>query len=240
MRLSRFPARFTPLRLCLAAAALVLAAAGCMNPAINDSARVGPFYHPANHTGDAQLPATLHRVVVLPIAGGAVASAESVAALDPVFAAELQKQNRFEVVALTREDCLRRFRLPEIPSTAALPADFLARLRREYGADGVLFTDLTVFKPYRPLALGVRAKLATTGDDVRLVWTFDNLFSADDETVANSARHHFLGTDRQGVPTDVTRAVLQSPSRFASYVAAEMFATLPPVYALPAPATKAQ
>jgi hypothetical protein len=31
------------------------------------------------------------------------------------------------------------------------------------------------------------------------------------------------------VPADLTGIVLQSPSRFAGYAAAEMFATLPPV-----------
>jgi len=72
---------------------------------------------------------------------------------------------------------------------------------------------------------------------VRLLWTFDNVFSIADPAVSNAARHHFLNSDRRGLPGDSTQAVLESPSRFASYVAAEMFTTLPPVYA-PAPAPK--
>jgi len=206
----------------------------CMVPPVNDSARVGPFFKAKNHTGDPQLPATLRRVVLLPIAGGSVAPAESSAALDPVFSAGLQKENRFEVVALTRADCLRRFQAEEFLSTGNLPHDFMAKLRREYGADAVMFIDLTSFKPYRPMILGVRAKLATLGDEVRLVWSFDNIFSAADPTVANSARHHFIAGEHSEVPADLTPAVLQSPSQFAAYAAAEMFATLPPVYASPA------
>ncbi len=217
---------FPPL---LAAAAISLFA-GCMTPAINDSARVGPFFKPANHVGDNQLPATLHRVVVLPISGGEVAPPESVAALDPVFIAELQKQNRFEIVALTREECAQRFHVEEFRSTGVLPHDFVAMLQREHAADGVMFIDITVYKPYRPITIGVRAKLATLGGDVRLLWTFDNVFSADDPAVANSARRHFIDADRGGVPADLTPAALQSPARFAAYVAAEAFATLPPVY----------
>ncbi len=230
------PAARSSARAVVALAALLsLALTGCISPPVHDSARRGPFFTPTNHAGDARLPADLRRVVLLPVAGGAAADAESAAALDPVFIAELQKQNRFEVVALTREDCLRRFRAEEFLSTAALPPDFLAMLKREHAADAVMFVDVTAYKAYRPLVLGVRAKLALLEPeaDVRLVWTFDNVFAAADPAVANSARHHFLDSDRGGIPADLTQGVLQSPSRFATYVAAATFATLPPVYAPP-------
>jgi hypothetical protein len=219
----------------LIAAILLAPWSGCMTPPIDDAARVGPFYTPANHAGDAQLPATLRRVLLLPVAGGSAASAESSAALNAVFVSELQKQNRFETVPLTREECLYHFRSEEFSSTAALPFDFMNIVKRQFGADAVMFIDVTAYKAYRPLVLGVRAKLAITGSEPRMVWTFDNLFSASDATVANSARNHFLESNRGGVPADLTQSALQSPSRFASYVASAVFATLPPVYA-PAPA----
>jgi hypothetical protein len=203
--------------------------AGCVVPPVNDAARIGPFYSPRNFTGDPHLPATIRRVVLLPIAGGSVAPAESVTALDAVFTAELQRQNRFEIVTLTRADCLQRFQVEEFSSVGSLPATLMSRLQREFAADAVLFVDLTVFKPYRPLALGVRAKLATIEDPVRLVWTFDNVYAAADAAVANSARAHFLDSDGGRIPADLTPSVLQSPTRFASYVAASMFSTLPPV-----------
>ena len=223
----------------LAALALALAAAGCMSPAIDDPARVGPFYTPRNFTGDAQLPARLHRVVLLPIYGGSIAPQESASALDAVFLGELQKQNRFEVVVLTREECLPRFHREEFSSTEVLPHNFITDLKRDFGADGVLFIDLTTFKPYRPLAIGVRAKLADVDEDPpRFVWSFDNVFAASDPEVAASARHYFLDSDRRGVPADLTPATLQSPSRFGAYVAATTFSTLPPVFApSPKPAT---
>ena len=200
---------------------------GCMTPAVNDPARVGPFHTPSNHVGERSL-GGLRRVVLLPVCGGTLAPQETVAAFDPVFAAALQRQNRFEIVVLAREDCLRKFRVPEFSSAASLPRDFLATLKRDFSADAVLFVDITVFRAYRPLALGLRAKLATL-DGTRLVWTFDDVFSADDPAVANSARHHTLTRDRGDVPADLSPAVLQSPARFADYAAMAMFATLPPV-----------
>lgn len=222
----------------LAIMAVASAFTGCMHPGSQDPARLGPFYQPTNWTRDPQLPATLRRVVLLPVASGSVAPPETAAMLQTVFLTELQKENRFEIVPITRAEFLQRFGLQEIASTAALPADFMARLQREFGADGVLFLDLTAYKPYRPLAMGVRAKLTTANSAARVLWAFDNLFSATDATVANAARHHFLEMDRRGVPADFTQAVLQSPSRFGSYVAATMFATLPPVYAPPPPPRK--
>lgn len=204
----------------------LLLAAGCMTPPYDDPARLGPFFTPTNHSGEPTLPG-LRRVVLLPLAGGDTAPAASLTDLDPVIAKALQQQNRFETVALTRDGCRRLFGVDEISSVSALPADFMATLRREYAADGVLFVDVTAFSAYRPLALGLRAKLATV-QDVRLVWTFDTIFSAADPAVANSARNYLLRGSRTDVPADLSVAVLQSPSRFAAYAADAMFSTLPP------------
>ena len=213
-------------------AGLLFFTTGCQTPAYDDPARVGPFFTPVNHTGDNALPATMRRVVLLPVYGGALADGETAAALDVVFATELQKQNRFEVVVLDRAECRRRFGADEFSSSAALPRDFLPKLRLEFAADGILWVDLTAYRAYRPLALGVRAKLATL-KETRLVWTFDTVFSTEDPTVANAARHHFIDQTHTSVPADLTPAVLQSPTRFATYVAAAAFATLPSVYAPP-------
>jgi len=55
----------------------------------------------------------------------------------------------------------------------------MATLRRELAVDAVLFVDVTAFRAYAPLVLGLRGKLATI-EGTRLVWTFDNVFSADE------------------------------------------------------------
>ena len=213
---------------------LALLLGGCVHPGPQDPARVGPFFVPTNHVGEPTL-GGLKRVVVLPLWSGPATPPESAAALDDVFLGALQKQNRFEVVALSREDCRRRFHSEALSSASALPHELLASLRREFAADAVLFVDLTVFQAYRPLALGLRAKLAAI-DGSRLVWSFDNVFSADDPLVTNAARHHFIDRDRS-VPADLTPAVLQSPAHFAEYAATAMFATLPPV-TLPPPVVR--
>jgi len=208
----------------LAALALLV---GCASPGPLDPAVVGPFFAPVNHAAEASL-GGLRRVVLLPLWGGALASPETLAALDPVLVAALQRENRFEVVSFSRAESLRRFRTAGFSSTSALPHGLLDALREAFAADGVLFVDVTVFRPYRPLALGLRARLATI-DGSRIVWTFDTVFSAEDPAVVNAARRHVLGSDGAGMPTDLSRGALQSPGRFAGYAAAAMFATLPPV-----------
>jgi hypothetical protein len=187
-------------------------------------------YVPANHAGDRILPPGLNRVVLLPVSGGAIASAESTAMLDLVAATALQEQNRFEVVPMTREDCALHFHQGDISSVSALPANFMAVIRRDYNADAVILVDVTVYSGYQPLALGLRAKLAMT-DDAHLVWTFDNVFSADNAAVAGSATRYLQQREEAGLPSELDQVTLESPTRFATYAAAAMFATLPPVKA---------
>ena len=206
---------------------------GCMHPGPYDTARVGPLYTPMNHSGEANL-GEIRRVVLMPIWAGTMASAETASSFDSVLVTALQASQRFEVVTVSREECWRRFRAESFSSAGALPHDLMATLQREFAADAVLLVDLTVFQAHRPLAVGWRAKLAAFSDN-RLIWVFDNLFSADNPAVANSVRNHFLDADVR-VPADLTHSALQSPLRFSAYTTAAMFATLPPVALRPAPA----
>lgn len=160
-------------------------------------------------------------------------------ALDPVLISALQLQNRFEVVPLTREECRRYFQSDEISSVSEIPANLMPVLKREYAADAVLFIDLTVYRAYHPLAIGLRAKLASVGD-AHLIWTFDNVFSADDPAVADSAVRYLKSRDKGGLPPDLIAVDLESPLRFGAYASASMFATLPPINTSAAPSTPAK
>ena len=228
MRRFPFSSRFLP---CAGLSVALLLAAGCTT---SSGSHAGPLFVPVNHAGDAVLPTNVRRVVLLPLAGGEVAPAASMVDLDPVVAAALQHQNRFEVITVSRDACRRLFSVEELSSVQALPPNFMAVIRHEFAADAVLFVDVTVFRAYRPLALGFRAKLATV-TDVRLVWTFDNLFTASDPAVANSASRHLRTDGLPQVPADLGAAALQSPSRFTAYAAEAMFSTLPPLAAVGTP-----
>lgn len=208
--------------------AAVLWLAGCeITPDLADPVRYGPYYTPKNFAGEKRLPAEVRRVLVLPVALGALAPEETARTLDDVVVRAVQEQQRFEIVPLPREESLRLFGAREFPSTAALPHGMLEQLATRYAIDAVLFTDVTVYRPYRPQAIGFRAKLATVRD-VRLVWTFDEVISASDPSVANSARRRPVQAAQGRGPVDLSPGTLLSPSRYAAFAADEMFRTLPP------------
>lgn len=210
--------------------ALALAACGGCNtvPEMLGRAGVeqGPYFTPTNFRGEARLPADVQRVALLPVSGGSVAGEESAMAMDAVLLTALQQQTRFEVVVVSREDCHRLFGATSFSSVAALPHGFLERIANHYAVDAVLFTDLTVYKAYRPLVLGFRTKLASVRD-VRLIWAFDEVFPADAQPMRNSVRSFYRRGDHPA-PSDPVPAVLQSPVRFGAVAADLMFRTLPP------------
>lgn len=214
------------IRLVLAVGAAGLFA-GCQTVPVYDAAYQGPFFQPHNFAGEKRLAPEIRRVILLPISTQSLAQTETAASLDEVLSASLQSQQRFEVIALSREECRSWFGSEAFASTAALPHGMFDKLVQRYAADAVLFVDLTVYQPYRPQSIGLRAKLATL-KEVRLLWTFDEVMSATDPAVANSARRHALTQDRGLVPVDLSPTALQSPGRFAAFAADAMFATLPP------------
>jgi hypothetical protein len=212
-------------KLVLALAASLLLT-GCAFLEIEVPPRPVPAYVPTNFKGDARLPGDIHRVAMLPAHGGNIADPESAAALDPVLLAALQRQVRFEVVTISREDCRRLFGSGSVGSTDALPPGLLEKIATTYAVDAVLFTDITVYQPYRPLTVGLRAKLATARD-VRLVWAFDEVFSGGQAAMLTSVQDYYAGVDKSAA-MDVSSAVFQSPTRFGAVAADLMFRTLPP------------
>jgi hypothetical protein len=205
-----------------------LFAAGCAHhPAVTDSSRRGPFFIPKNYVGEKQLPEGIRRVVLLPVHAGETAPPEQAEALDTVFVTALERQMRFEVVTLSRVECQASYGVPDISSAAALPHDFLEDLGRKFGADAVMFVDITAYQPYRPIVLGIRAKLSLVSDH-RLVWSFDEVFSASNPAIENAVRRYYLDSGGGPMPLDMTTAALQSPTRFGAYAADAAFKTLPP------------
>jgi hypothetical protein len=211
----------------LALLAAVGGLAGCASPGkFTDATHQGPFFQPRNFAGAAQLPASIRRVAILPVHGGEFAPPEAVEPLDPVFATALERQMRFEVVMVPRDECQKCFGTPDVASVAALPHEILAELGRKYAADAIMFVDVTAYQSYRPLVLGVRAKLALVADR-SLLWTFDEVFSTSVPAVVNSVRRYYYDNELGHLPFDLTPGALQSPSRFAAYAADATFHTLP-------------
>jgi len=212
----------------LAIGIVSLALAGCETPPRIDHARTGPYFVPANVRGVDRLPATVRRIAILPVAGLPSIPEQNLARLDESFSAELNRSARAETVAIPRDLLMRLAGSRQLSSTDVLPHNFFPRLKGSTSADAVLFVDLTAYSPYPPLKLGVRSKLVdiSTGE---ILWAFDNLFDANEASVVNSARRHYLDSNPSSVGTgDLSSTVLQNPTRFGNYAAHATFVTLPP------------
>lgn len=170
----------------------------------------------------------LRRVAVLPVSTGSAANdqVEGCATLGPVLLEQLIKNKRFEVVVVDPMVLRRGTGRANWTGTEMLPPEFLAFLRREYGCDGVLFAELTVYRPYAPLAVGWRFKLADARSG-QIVWAADELFDAAEPAVYRAAQR-FAGV-RFGWPLvhDDNWLAANSPRLFGRFAAATLLNTLP-------------
>lgn len=211
----------------MAVAALVVFA-GCAAP-LRQAGFDTRQYHPDNVCSASPiLPATLRRVVVLPLACDALPTdlSDGRDALDPILRSELIRAKRFEVVAVCADD-LRRFTGSDTwDGSEALPPSFLDWLRDKYDCDAVLFCRLTEFHAYPPLAVGWRMKLV----DVRsqsILWAADEQFDAGQPPVRNSATCFAFENEASMGGSSDEWLVRNSPRRFGQYAAAQLLATLP-------------
>lgn len=179
-----------------------------------------------NHFEVTAIPTAVRRVAVLPLHGVGWRDSE-LASLDTVLREAFSRTELFEVIALSRDDLAIRFGTASFDSSGALPANLLSRLQTDFGADAVLLLDLTHFSPYQPVALGVRARLVTVAEGEAL-WAFDGIFDAAQADVSLAARRFSNGKKRPPAEAEDTTGVLQSPVRFARYVSAAVFESLPP------------
>ena len=200
--------------------------AGCQNtPKVTIEWMGGPFFTPTNFVGITELPPEIRRVAVLPISGLEGLPPESAVALEDAARIALLDVGRFEVVPVDPALVRSLAGKSAVSSVEPLPTALFDRIVRDQAADAVLLIDVTLYRPYTPLALGVRVKLAGSTGTRPILWAFDTVFDLRNPAVANSARRYAAG----GHPglVDPGPAARQSPSRFAAYVFSDTFSALP-------------
>lgn len=208
----------------LAAGVWCLLLTGCL---AGRHALAPPPPPPQNYLAPETGRTPLRRVALLPLWSEKLPG-DYLRELDAAFNGELTKMALFEVVPVSRTQMEATFGERQWSSIDALPADMLAILRARFGVDGVVFTDLTHFSPYRPLAMAVRAKLVdvSTGE---LRWAFDYVYDSGNAAVASAAKKFQLRyTDEHQALRSDGGSILLSPSRFAKYVASQTYASLRP------------
>lgn len=180
---------------------------------------------PQNYFSSEPIGIPIRRVALLPIYNDKY-PAEQLRLLDTAFNAELTKKSIFEVVPVSRASMESFFGQRQFLSVENLPANLLEKLRERYGVDGIVFTDITHYSPYRPMSIGVRAKLVdAVSGEVR--WAFDYIFDSGNPTIAQAAKVYQSRYNLDSLPiAGDGGTVLISPTRFAKFVANQTYVSL--------------
>lgn len=201
---------------------------GCKTISLTDPV-TGSGYQPENvYRSFDKLPVHLRRVALLPTTCDP-AQSDLVAGLDvlsTVISEELGKTKKLEVVTVTSEQLRAWTGRPTVQAEVPLPVQLLKKLRDELDCDAVLFSRLTQYRAYPPLAVGFGFKLAET-DKAELIWVVDEVFDASEPSVVNGARRYQLTREQLPAALADSRSILNSPSGFGRYAANSVFQTLP-------------
>jgi hypothetical protein len=215
----------TPIVILTLGVVLLLGLPGCQTIDQDWDKPVGEAFVPTNYYQKGPIPPSVRRVALLPLYSGEWDHID-LTGLQQAFAAELGKHVQFEVVSVSPERLHRIFGVDQITSVEPIAADKFETLVREFGADAILFTDLTAYHPYRPIVMGIRCKLVES-DSVDILWSFDTVFDSGNPTVSTAARRYHLDESAPPYPLQNSSSILQSPLRYSKYVADAVFATLP-------------
>ena len=202
--------------------------AGCATIPLSDSV-TGPSYQPSNFSRvNAKLPGQLRRIALLPLTTR-FADFDTETGRDqlqPLLAAELAKTKAFELVVVTPQQLRQWTGRPGWTPEEKLPEKFFDRLRESAGCDGVLFCQLTLYRPYKPIAIGWSMRLVEI-QGLKSWWSVDEVFDAGSPAVVNAARRYGQSHLEQAPPLADSYSILSSPRRFGQYSLAAVFATLP-------------
>ena len=187
-------------------------------------AQAEPFI-PKNLYPIERLPTHFNRVVVLPCFYSDQDS-PILDYVDEVFHQELSQERIFETLRLSPEQMKEHFGVERVASNLPLPENFLMRLEELTAANGVLFVDIDSYRPYRPLALGVRSKLVDlkTGE---FMWAIDETFDSGHADVIAGTKVFQNQSQVRAISAKTSGSVMHSPRIFAKYVASSCFSTMP-------------
>ncbi|MEX0322913.1 MAG: hypothetical protein AB3N63_12190 [Puniceicoccaceae bacterium] len=208
---------------------ILLIVAGCTSPRAGREFRdmpIGIPYKPDNVYSVESLPTDFKRVVILPFSLNRL-DHDFMPGVEAAMINALRRQARFEIVQVSADELYKLLGDDNLTFDKPIPVQLLEKIQAGYGADGILQTEITAFRPYKPILIGVQTRLFTAAGD-RILWSCDEVFDAGNEKIALGARIHAEKELQQPYPLQSSYSALISPQRFGSYVGHIMYKTLPP------------
>ena len=213
----------------LAAGLVAVVLTGCSTPKLPKNPfkkeQVPVVYKPANVYSVEFLPNSFSRVAVLPVNHDPSTGAD-IGVLSSVILSELNGKGALEAVPVSPKDLKRLSGRESWSSADALPPNLFSKIRSEYAADGVLMVDLTTFYPYKPVTIGLRAKMSDALSG-QILWSADSVYNAGRSDVQEAALYFQKRKSGTPFPLEDSGSVLQSPRYFTRFAAATLMDTLP-------------
>ena len=139
------------------------------------------------------------------------------------FVVELRKIGSFEVVAPTGDKTLLFSEQGVLVKGSINFASVLA-LRNKYDVDAIIFGNITHYRPYEPMLLGVKVDMIST-DTGDVVWSADGVFDSNENDVAELVKQYFENTHQKSSLYG-WKLILLSMRRYAQFVANQFTETL--------------
>ncbi|MBI2470985.1 MAG: hypothetical protein HYV59_07035 [Planctomycetes bacterium] len=139
------------------------------------------------------------------------------------FSVELRKIGSFEVVVPTgnKTTLLSEH---EIWIKGSVNINTLVTLKKKYDADAIIFGNITNYRPYEPMLLGVKVGMIST-DTGSVVWSADGVFDSNENEVAELVKQYFESTHQKSALYG-WKLILLSMRRYSQFVANQITETL--------------
>ena len=167
---------------------------------------------------------TIKNVLVVPflVHKGPEREAEMVTG---VFKAELANANLFKLVTPS----VRPLELIDVTDTlwelGFIDVDSLVEAKKKYMVDAFLFGQVTSFKPYIPLVLGIKVTLvsALTGG---ALWSVDGVFNSEQKEVVKLAKDYYKRYYSNGQSLYGWELMLMSMERYSRFISNMLISTI--------------
>ncbi len=212
----------------MVAGLMTLLASGCASSSGNNPFAKKDYYTPQNFRQDsAWLPDTIRRVAVLPVSTSLSddMTPESLRQIDGFVGDAVAQTEMFEIVRVTPQQMKSLTGRPSWSVDEKLPPNFFELLNDQLGCEAVMFSELTVFKPYKPVVMGWKLHLIDSHTP-HVWWASDLVFDSGNQAVANSAVKFSQENLSEGFKGASSETILLSPSRFGQYTLAASLGTL--------------